>query len=191
MTVFPQPPKLEPVANTGGGEIRRLTEDHATYIYLPFGRSLEIIVKAGYETDGASVPSLESILSDLKMSKDFAKLLNKHFSCEIDINTIFKWLVGNPWDMPRLLAAVVHDGLYGRKWKCRWLCDLVYRLILMQTSYDAFRREIEYDAIRLFGWRNWNAVTKEERLKTKSLVSIRIVKTKQIPELAGISEEEN
>ena len=55
MTVFPEMPHLETAEIVDGREIRRLKEDHATVINCCLGWSLLIVVKAGYETDGATV----------------------------------------------------------------------------------------------------------------------------------------
>ena len=95
--------------------------------------------------------------------------------------SVYNRLVGTPWDLPRLLAAVVHDALYSIKWKCRFLCDRVYKWILKATDYDVVRREIEYDAIRLVGWKSWNNVTKGEWKWAKKLVIVKWVRTKKVP----------
>ena len=83
--------------------------------------------------------------------------------------------------MPRLLAAVPHDALYSRKWKCRFLCDRVYKRILKSTEYEGIRREIEYDVIRLLGWRSWNAVSKEEKAMAKRLALCTSLSRKIVP----------
>lgn len=150
MTVFPEAPKLEKVSTFRAREMRCLVEDHLTYVKMPFGFSLEILIKAGFLTDGASVPEWGTSI------------------------------IGTPWDMPRLLAAIVHDALYSRKWKIRWLCDFVYRQILKSTDHPTTMREVEYDAIRLFGWKAWCNVSKQEKRCAKSLVSVRWLRTKNI-----------
>lgn len=150
MTVFPEAPKLKKVSTLRAREMRCLAEDHLTYVKMPFGFSLEILIKAGFLTDGASVPEWGTSI------------------------------IGTPWDMPRLLAALVHDALYSRKWKIRWLCDFVYWQILKSTDHPTTMREVEYDAIRLFGWKAWYDVSKQEKRSAKSLVSVRWLRTKNI-----------
>lgn len=122
------------VASDGQSATRTLAEDHVTEVSLFFGLyRVRVTLKAGFATDGASVP--ESLQP----------------------------AAGGPWDMPRLLAAAVHDGLYQRHWKCRWLCDRVYLAILKKAGYSATLADLEYTAVRAAGGKNWNAVTKEER----------------------------
>jgi hypothetical protein len=191
MTIFPEEPKLEKAEEKDGVEIRRLVEDHYTFVPMWLGYSLEIAVKTGYKTDGASVRQMKAEWEDKAAYKQLEIALRDRCPLE-DIESIIKGLIGQPWDMPRLLAAVPHDGLYGLKWSCRWLCDQVYRHILLATDYEWFRREIEYDLIRLVGWRNWNAVTKKEKKETKSFVSVRWVRTKKVPSIiAKLRKEQN
>ena len=188
MTFFPSVPKFDNPQIIGGVEYRSLSEDHVTYVPIMFGWSLEVVIKAGFKTDGATVSISNALLKDSKFCKKIRKLVKKYFP-EEEFDSIYRRLVGTPWDIPRLLAAVVHDALYSLKWKCRWLCDNVYRFVLIAAGYDPIRREIEYDAIRLVGWRHLNAVTKEERKEAKNLVFVRLVKTKDIPSLIGKVEE--
>lgn len=162
-----------------GREMRCLTEDHVTVLDYWFGWSLVIVVKAGYETDGATV---SLALGNDKTVEQVKSLIKKHFPNE-DENSIYTKIVGTPWDLPRLLAAVPHDALYSRKWRCRFFCDNVYRKVLKYTDYDVLRREIEYDFIRLLGWRSWNAVSKEEKATAKKLVSAKWVRTRKVPKI--------
>lgn len=124
--------------------VMELTDGHMTVVPLWLGFELVVVVKPGYATDGASVPE--------RLQPAF----------------------GGPWDMPRLLAALVHDALYSRRWKCRWLCDIIYRKILMNVGYPADRLALEYAAIRADGWKSWKAVNKEEVKLTKTLTSVEV-----------------
>ena len=168
---------MEAAGTQDGREIRRLTEDHVTVLNYCLGWSLVILVKAGYETDGATV-SL-AVVSD-NIIGQIKSIIRKYYPCE-DENSVYNRIVGTPWDLPRLLAAVPHDALYSRKWRCRFLCDRVYKKVLKSTKYDALRREIEYDVIRLLGWRSWNAVSKEEKAMAEQLVTAKWVRTKSVP----------
>ena len=179
MTIAPQQPILTPIA--GKGNLRTLVEDHLTFVKVGFGYSLEVLIKAGYETDGATIP--DNLLQDEKYGKKIEEYIRTKYPSiktkyEYDLENLVKYLIGTPWDMPRLLAAIVHDVLYGRKWKIRWLCDKVYRLILLENNYDVIRAEIEYGGIRLIGWKNWESVSDSERKQTKRLSEVKIIKTK-------------
>lgn len=175
-TVFPQAPHLKEAYIKDGREYRVLTEDHITHVQIGLGLSLEITVKAGYVTDGASIP--KCFLSETVAETWLKKVSTTKFP-DGDFETIWKWLVGTPWDMPRLNAAIPHDALYSIHWGCRWLCDFVYKNILSKADYDPVRREIEYDAIRLVGWKNWDAVSQEEIEAARNFVSVKWVWTKK------------
>ena len=174
MTISPQPPLLIPVEGKDG--IKEFKEDHLTFIKVGFGYSLKVFIKAGYRTDGASIPTW---LQDDEIRK-FIKTKYPKIQTRSDLEDLIKFLVGTPWDMPRLLASVVHDVLYGRKWKFRWLCDKVYRWTLEQVCYDKVRTEIEYAGVRLVGWRNWDMVTDWEKTQTKRLSDVRFIRTRDI-----------
>lgn len=140
MTQFPEAPVLVPTSLV---EMRRLLECHRTEVSLFFGLyRVEVTLRAGFCTDGASVPrELWSI-------------------------------AGSPWAMPRLLAAIVHDALYQMRWKCRWLCDRIYRALSLQAGVPRETVDIEYAAIRAAGWKNWYAVTEEDRETAARYVTI-------------------
>ena len=183
MTVFPEIPRLGDAEIIDGQEFRRLEEDHLTFIEFWFGWSLEVIVRKGYLTDGASVP--KNIFSDPAKRKKVESLLDEYRFCG-DWDSIYLWLVGTPWDMPRLLAAVVHDALYSLNWSIRFLVDRVYKKILEQSKYPLVRREVEYDLIRLFGGEHWDEVTEEEKIRAKRQVFVKWVKTKKIPKILDL-----
>lgn len=179
MTISPQPPNLVPIE--GKEKFKRLAEDHLTYVKVGFGYSLKVLIKAGFETDGASIP--DNLLED----KEYGEKIKSYIACKYprintrwDFENLVKYLVGTPWDLPRLLAAIVHDALYGRKWKFRWLCDRVYKWILEENNYDPIRIDIEYTGIRLLGWRNWKEVSDWEIVTVKRLTEVEFVRTKMI-----------
>ena len=182
MTVFPEHPRLVKAPPQDGFEMRRLAEDHVTSVKFWLGWSVMVIVKAGYETDGATVSLSRDLNIDGNVAEKILVIIEKYFPCE-DLMSIYRRIVGTPWDLPRLLAAIVHDPLYSLKWYCRFLCDRIYKKILEATDYDAIRREIEYDLIRLVGWRNWDAVTKEEQKEAHKFVVVKWVRTRKIPSI--------
>lgn len=169
MTICPQEPILVDTQKAG---IKALADDHLTFVDIGLGFSLTVFIKKGFETDGASVP--KESLEDSKIVKKICKFISKHYPGK-DYKQTLEYLIGTPFEMPRLLAAIVHDALYGMKWKIRWLCDRVYRRILSDLGYDRVRLEIEYGGIRLLGGKSWDAVTKAEKEFTKKLVDVKIV----------------
>ena len=179
MTIFPEHPHIEKAEPKNGKEMRRLVEDHVTFVKFYLGWSLMVIVKAGYITDGASVPFSIDFKDESEIDERIVKLVRKYFPGE-NCKDVIRRLIGTPWDMPRLLAAVVHDALYSIKWCIRYLCDQVYKRILANTDYARLRRETEYDVIRLVGWRNWKTVSKEEIAWAKPLVLVAWVRDKKI-----------
>ena len=169
MTFAPTPPKYSVDDATG---IATLLESHVTFVKFPLGYSLMVHLRPGLRFDGASVPKKD--LEDSKIVKRICKFIAKHYP-DKDYKETLDYLIGTPFEMPRLLAAIVHDALYGMKWKWRWICDRVYRKILEEQKYDPIRLDIEYSGIRLLGWKNWDAVTKKEKKATKKLVEVKII----------------
>lgn len=146
-----------------------------------------VYVKEGYETDGATVP--KEALESSKFVEYACKIIAKHYPGK-DYKEMLDYLIGFPFEMPRLLAAIVHDALYDCKWKFRLVCDLVYRKILTLLDYDKVRKEIEYTGIRLLGWRNWNAVTDLKRDRTRKLVTVRIIRKSKTAKIVKELEQE-
>lgn len=169
MTVCPQSPNLGESQREG---YKTLLEPHLTFVPMGFGFCLSVLIKEGLETDGATIPKDELEKSDV--IKKICKLIAKHYPGK-DYKETLSYLIGTPFEMPRLCAAIVHDALYGMKWKCRWICDMVYRAIQSSIGYDKVRKGIEYSGIRMFGGKSWEAVTKEEKEVTKKLVDVKIV----------------
>ena len=170
MTIFPQPPYLVPTSKEG---IMELAEPHLTVVEVGFGFWLVVLLKAGYKTDGASVP--EEKLKDSKIVKRLCKIIAKHYPGK-NYKEMLDYLIGTPFEMPRILAAIVHDGLYDIKWKIRWLCDRMYNAILSACEYDRVRQDIEYSGIRLFGRKNWNDVKSKHKKKMKDFVIANLVR---------------
>lgn len=125
--------------------IKRLETAHRTIVKLFWIFGLSITLQPGLYTDGASIPP------------------------------IFQGIVGSPWAMPRLLAAIVHDALYGAHWAFRWLCDRIYLLIRLQ-NHPADKRlcYLEYVAIRLGGREAWREKTANTLAYTRERLSVRL-----------------
>lgn len=184
MTVFPQPPNLVDSQTEG---FKKLVEPHLTFVKMGCGFSLAVLIREGLETDGATIPKEELEKSDI--IKKICKLIAKHYTGK-DYKETLDYLIGTPFEKPRLLAAIVHDALYGMKWKWRWLCDRVYRAILSETDYDKVRRGIEYSGIRLLGKKNWDAVTDLERDRTRRIVDVKVVLTRNIGKITKRIEDD-
>lgn len=90
-------------------------------------RGEELIVPAGFETDGASIPWW------------------------------LWWLCGNPFKFPRVIAAVAHDYIYSGKapgWT-RAEADDFYRDLQIGLKVSRFFASIEWAAVRKFGRSHW------------------------------------
>ena len=184
MTVSPQPPNLVDSQTDG---FKKLVEPHLTFVKMLCGFSLAILIRSGLETDGATIPKEE--LEKSAFIKKACKLISKHYPGK-DYKETLVYLIGTPFEMPRLLAAIVHDALYGMKWKWRWLCDRVYRAILSESDYDKVRLGIEYYGIRLLGRKSWEAVTDLERDRTRRIVDVKVVLTRNISKITQRIEKE-
>lgn len=91
-------------------------------------RGEDYSVPAGFETDGASIP---------------------------------RWLwpvCGHPLQAPRVIAAVVHDYLYGGgdPEATRADADDIYRDMQLALGIPRRRAYLEWVVLRLFGWLHWN-----------------------------------
>jgi hypothetical protein len=183
MTISPEEPKLQDSQKEGW---KILVEPHLTFVNVGFGYSLMVLIGEGFETDGASVP--KKLLYDNLYGKCVQGYLHKKYpkiGTRWDMENLWESLIGKPWDMPRLLAAIVHDALYAFQWKCRWLCDMIYRRILLQNNYERVRADIEYMCISLVGWKHWKNVSDLKRDKTRKIVKIEFVRTKKIPQIVA------
>lgn len=166
MTVFPNPPNI---CDCEEPDYKVLVEPHLTLVNVGYGIYLKILIDKGFKFDGATIP--QEALEDSKLVAKLCKLIAKHYP-DKNPEEVLEYLIGTPFDFPRILAVVVHDALYGSKWKWRWLCDRVYCAIEKAIGYDPIRRQLEYSGIRLVGWKNWDAVTDLERDRTRRLVKV-------------------
>lgn len=86
---------------------------------------VSIVVPAGFETDGASIP-----------------------------RALWR-LCGNPMEVPRLYAAICHDWLYYAKPCTRKQADCFYRDAQISFGVGRLKAYTEYYALRLFGGSHW------------------------------------
>ena len=65
------------------------------------------------------------------------------------------WLCGDPFEEPRIIAAIVHDWLYECRAFDRMSCDRIYRDLLIDLGISGWQAETEYVFVRMFGWMHW------------------------------------
>ena len=86
------------------------------------------------------------------------------------------WIAGNPFEVPRVIAALVHDWLYTAKVCERKTADLIYRGVCRKVGLSAFRSWFEYLVLRLFGWIAWEAVSDVDEAEARKHGTLMIVK---------------
>ncbi len=118
------PPKFR--EHTLGGRhasgICELTEDWSVSLLC-----VRFTIRAGFLTDGASVPIL-----------------------------LRRW-AGHPFDWPRLAAAMVHDWLYAAHLLPKWLADLIFLALLVRVGYPIGRSVADWWAVVHFGGPAWRS----------------------------------
>jgi len=92
-----------------------------------------ITVKAGFNTDGASIP------------KAFWSILS------------------SPFDGPLTYGAVIHDGLYTKMTLPRKECDKLLREMALEKGYNKIKAFLVYYAVRMFGGSHWKKDASEQK----------------------------
>jgi len=118
------------------GRKRQLTEDY-TYENSKY----KITVKAGFITDGASIPKA------------------------------FWTVLSSPFSGPLVYGAVIHDGLYAAMKLPRKVCDGLLYEMGSEMGYNKIKDKLVYRVVRLFGGSRWKKDTEAEmhlvRIETK------------------------
>lgn len=97
------------------------------------GRRIEVKIGVGFATDGASIPRL-------------------------------LWrLCGHPFEAPRVVAALAHDWLYAAHATDRRTADMAFRSLCRTVGVGRVRAEVEYRALRAFGWAAWRSHGDDDR----------------------------
>jgi len=82
-------------------------------------------VKAGFETDGASIPRLARVI------------------------------MGGKMQIPLIAAAVLHDGEYAAELYKRSVCDWRFLVAMQALKIGWLKRNAIYSAVRAGGWIVW------------------------------------
>ena len=126
-------PQLEPLPHQDGQW--QLAYDYEIDLPYSLGR---LIIKAGYTTDGASIPKPVWVI------------------------------IGHPFNPDYILAAIVHDALYSAELVSREVADDVFKWFLDRMGVNEIVAQTMYLAVKEFGWSVWGKHTvesiKESRL---------------------------
>ena len=101
-----------------------------------------IIVKKGFDFDGASIPRA------------------------------LWGLYGNPLSGKFRIAALVHDALYASQKVPRELADDIFLDLMKQHRVGYMKRQTMYYAVRSAGWYAWRRNTKEEIEEYKEFINV-------------------
>lgn len=100
---------------------------------LPDGRVFEIWILEGFTFDGASIP-----------------------------RALWR-LCGTPMEIPRIVAALMHDWLYRAQVCERALADEIFNCVCKTVGMSSWRTGPEWAALRAFGGAAWNGHTEDDR----------------------------
>ena len=101
-----------------------------------------IIVKKGFDFDGASIP--QALWS----------------------------VYGNPLSGKFRIAALVHDALYASQKLPREVADAIFLDLMKQHEVGYLKRQTMYYAVRSAGWYSWKQLTKEEIETYKEFINV-------------------
>jgi len=113
--------------------VYRLTRDWRVSGMLLDGTVYRIEIRAGFEFDGCSIP-----------------------------RGLWR-LCGHPCEVPRVAAALAHDFLYRTHLCDRATADAIFRQICADVGIGCIRRNVEYSALRAFGYFAWKGHDAEDQ----------------------------
>lgn len=119
-----------------------LWEVNLRWVSMPFrlgGVKFRLIFSPGYRTDGASIPRA------------------------------FWRLIGHPMQMPLLIPALVHDGLYSGELCTRAEADTAFLDLMKKVGILWAKRNAVYPAVRVGGWNVWRKHTAKSIAKSRAL----------------------
>lgn len=129
--ILPEP-VLQAVSQDLYELVQTFTLTHGPYLF---------IVRAGFRTDGASIPN------------------------------IFWLGVGNPMQGLVLPAAVIHDALYGSEWLPREKADRIFYDLMIRNGVSPVKSWAFYTALRIGGWLTWRTHTEASVNRARAFVS--------------------
>jgi len=92
-----------------------------------------ITVKAGFSTDGASIPR------------------------------VMWSVISSPFYGPIIYGAIVHDGLYTAMKLSRKESDELLKEMTLESGYSKVKAELVYNAVRAFGGSHWSKDTTDKK----------------------------
>lgn len=115
-----------------------------------------LVFEPGYTTDGASIPR-------------------------------FFWrLVGHPMQMPLLICALPHDGLYSGELCTRAEADAVIQALARRFHISLAKRNVIWLAVRAGGWNVWRKHTAKSIEKSRGLC--KLVRAERMEELGLLAQ---
>lgn len=136
--VFPEKPAIRPLEGSDY-ELGQKFVFHAT---VACAWDVEVRVKPGFRTDGASIP----------------RLLWRVF--------------GSPYDPDIFAAAIGHDALYRGEIVPRRDADAAFLYMMAKHGVRKRRRRLIWLGVRLFGWITWLSHTPESVAEARRYISL-------------------
>lgn len=128
----------------------------------PQGFIKPIVVKAGFQSDLASLPLKPIVLGAVMLSIVANILATKYLNdfgemwADAAVVVLVALIVGYlRHDGPWALAAIVHDAIYRNRLADRDVGDLVMRKVMRETGVPAIVAWTFWACLRLFGWAAW------------------------------------
>jgi hypothetical protein len=128
---------LQPITKPISSDVYELV-----YGFEVFAGGWYVAIKAGFRTDGASIPRL------------------------------FWRVIGHPFQGDYLGPAVVHDALYQSEALTRAQADSLLYDLLLANGVGRCRAWTIYRGVRMFGWAAWNDRNNAAVSAAKQLVEV-------------------
>lgn len=110
------------------------------------------------------------------LENDAVLTLRRGFSFNgASIPRCFWRVVGHPFEMPLLIAATAHDGLYSAELFPRAQCDWNFLLLMQRSGICWIKRNTVYAAVRSAGWAVWNKHTPASVAAARKLCLIEVI----------------
>lgn len=83
----------------------------------------------------------------------------------MSIPWLFRPLIGDPFEVPFVYAAIVHDWYYRTQTIDRNLADTIFRSMLAEFGVSGWKCSTIYLSLRAFGWIAWRSNRKKFIIK--------------------------